>query len=534
MTFRLSDILALCFFAWAGLSLLWTPDQAQGAFQLSHALVALCAFVVVSRLPDRAVDLAILPGVLLALLGHYVLLYVLPPDWYGAFGNKNFGAEFLLGAIPLAAVALWGTRFRHIAWLAAAAGVVLLFTVYGQANAKYVALLCLGISIAGYLVYRRFYLLAAIIVLLPLDALVLWGFNAWSFSSLRVRIELWTNTLALWLEKPLQGHGFGSFNHEYPRYAEYHLSLFPEMGTLLNQPAMFSGAAHSEPLQLLAELGLIGLFLACALVLVLIRERVRRGNLTATDYGCLATVILTLGAGLVGFPLQNAATIALAVMALGILARNETVLFSFGAGRLVRLAAVSPLIALSLWVGWLHFDSRRAYTQIRIQMEANDLPAAFIANLRAVEIFSWDWLPRYQLSLTLAALAIHDRKSTIEPGAADRVFEISSRASPFASITRYSRIAYLDAANRVDESKAEIEDLLSQLKAYAVLQPSTWLAEQWFAERTGDRERAIRAQVYATNPLVMKQAGHLYPKDYLDHLAELAKQTERQMKELPQ
>lgn len=523
MTLRRSEIHALLLLLWAVVSLLWTPDRGQGMFQVSHAVLAVCAFALVIRLPEKAIEWAVLPGVLLALIGHYVLLYVLPSEWWGAFGNKNFGAEFLMGAIPLGAVALWNTKLRHSCWVIALLGVVCLFTVYSAANAKYVALLTLGMCAAIWLVARRLYLTAAILVLVPIDAMVLWGYSAWSLASLRVRIELWSNTLALWLEKPLLGHGFGSFNHEYPRYQEFHLSLFPEMGSLLNQPAMFSGQAHSEPLQLLAELGIVGFLLAAVFLIDLLRQGTRAGKLAPRDYGALASIALLGGSGLVGFPLQNPATILLAVIALGLIARRETIAVSVNCNRWLRLAATLPIVTGLCWVAWLHNEARASFTQVRARMEQNDLPGSFVANLRAIEIFPWDWLPKYQLALTLTALAVHDQKSVIEPAAGDRVFDLSRSVAPDAPVISYARLAYLDAANRVEEAAEEIEQILASLKINASLQPSTWLAEQWYAERIGDRPRAAFAAFVASTPGVMRQAGHFYPSEFRDHLNRLAR-----------
>lgn len=526
MTLRKSEIAAFLLLLWAALSLLWTPDQWQGLFQLSHALLAISGFLLVSRLPENAVRYAVLSGALLALLGHFVLLSLLPTDWYGGFGNKNFGAEFVMAAVPLVAVSLWQSRLlRYLGIAAALAGIAVLFTVYGQAHAKYVALLVLGGCLAVWLIWKRAYLLAGIIVLVPIDAMVLLGYNAWSISSLRTRIELWTNTIALWLEKPLLGHGFGSFNYEYPRFQEYHLSFFPEMGTLLNQPGMFSGSAHSEPLQLLAELGLIGFLLASGFVAVLLRERFRPGALSPVDYGCLASLALVLGSGIVGFPLQNPATIALAVIALGLLARHERPILLFRANRLVRLGLSLPVAASLVAVSWLHFESRAYFTQVKAGMENNDIAGAFVANLRAVQKFPWDWLPKYQFPLTLTALAVHDRKSTIEHRAADQVFALGQEVSPHAPILKYSRIAYLDSSNRVDETAGEIEAILQNLKDTASLQPPTWLAELWFAQRSGDLERAAFARIVASDPMVMRHAGHDYPAAYREFLNSMARDT---------
>lgn len=518
LSVRRSEIAAALLLLWSCLSLLWTPDLGQGMFQASHGLLAVLLYLVVARLPLEGIRKGLLPGVALSLLIHFFLLYELPTDWYGGFGNKNFGAEYVLGAIPLAAAAFWHTRLRYPGIVIALAGAVLLFTVYGAANAKYAAILALGLALAGYLIAKRRYLLASIIVLGPIDAAVLFGVNAWSLSSVRTRLEIWTNTLALWLEKPWFGHGFGSFNHEYPRLQEFHLGVFPEMGTLFNQPAMYSGAAHNDALQVLAELGIVGLVLALGFIVLLLRGRLSRKRLSPIDLGALACLCLLAGASVVGFPFQNPSTILLAVVSLGILARGEE---TIGRVKIPRLVAASMAAVPVVWlvlIGWQHQQSRTAFTQVRGGLEANDLAGAFVASLAAVQKFEWDWLPRFQLALTLTSVAVHDSKSVVEPRAADRIFEITRTASPHSPVSAYARVAYLEAAGRLEERLDEVGKIVDGLKFNASLQPTTWTLEEWYAARIGDPVRAYFAQQVLKDPRILANLGHEYPAAYKDHV----------------
>jgi len=75
-------------------------------------------------------------------------------------------------------------------------------------------------------------------------------------SSWSTRIPLWLNSLAIIGDHPLLGVGLGSFEAVYPLY---HGAVTND---LVYSPLLWIGGAHNDPLQLLVELGLVGLTLA--------------------------------------------------------------------------------------------------------------------------------------------------------------------------------------------------------------------------------------------------------------------------------
>ena len=95
--------------------------------------------------------------------------------------------------------------------------------------------------------------------------------GAWVLGSVLARLEIWINSLRAWIEAPVFGHGLGSYEWAYAPWKEWHLTLFPTMGSVLNAPLTAVGMAHSEPIQILAEFGLIGAALS-SIALVLARE----------------------------------------------------------------------------------------------------------------------------------------------------------------------------------------------------------------------------------------------------------------------
>jgi O-antigen ligase len=88
--------------------------------------------------------------------------------------------------------------------------------------------------------------------------------------SVIIRLAVWRNTLRMIAERPLAGHGAGSFAAEYPRVA----AIGPASDRL--SPLLEVEHPHNEGLKLAAELGLVGIVLVLWLgwrVVVLARRR---------------------------------------------------------------------------------------------------------------------------------------------------------------------------------------------------------------------------------------------------------------------
>lgn len=84
-------------------------------------------------------------------------------------------------------------------------------------------------------------------------------------SSWTSRIPIWVNSLMIVRDHPILGVGLGSFDAVYPLY---HKALLPD---ILYSATMWAGGTHNDPLQLWAELGLIGLTLAFLCFLLISR-----------------------------------------------------------------------------------------------------------------------------------------------------------------------------------------------------------------------------------------------------------------------
>ena len=87
------------------------------------------------------------------------------------------------------------------------------------------------------------------------------------------------------LQRPLLGHGTGSFAEVFEEEARTTLTALPELTTARHQP-------HSEPLLLAVQLGLPGLFLFAALVLTLVKAALARRE---PGFDALALLVAVYG-----------------------------------------------------------------------------------------------------------------------------------------------------------------------------------------------------------------------------------------------
>ncbi len=81
------------------------------------------------------------------------------------------------------------------------------------------------------------------------------------------------------------------------------------------------------------------------------------------------------------------------------------------------------------YLGSLEWRGHVAYGNAAMTMRTDPL-TAFRFNLRAYEIYPWDWQIRHQLYRTFASLAAR-RTVKVGDGAMDRIYTISASAAPF-------------------------------------------------------------------------------------------------------
>ena len=391
--------------AWAALSLMWSSDPASGALQL-HKLAVVFVLFCAARAWGRDWPLQALAVISAVLI--LILVFMVP---MAGFGNENFITDYLLMLMPFLAAFMWQNHkkwnwFCVYPFLAVAVYLV----VFNDARAEY---LVAGTAVVAFWLMIRWYSMALIAALSGLAALLLWPevFQ----ESLFARLELGLATAAMWLDSPIWGQGFGAFSFEYPRFGET-WRVFTDHSSFIG-PNEFAGAAHNETLQVMAELGLVGLALAGTFLWLCLRNAQNTPALW-----CVGTVAVL---SLIGFPFQTPATAALGAVALGVAAGpiREPI-------RLPRLA-VAPLVACligTVYLGSLEWRGHVAYGQAAMVMKSDSLKA-FRANLRAYEIYPWDWQIRHQLYRTFAILASR-HTVRVGAGAMERIYTISASAAP--------------------------------------------------------------------------------------------------------
>lgn len=432
----------LTLLVWASLSLAWAIDAYEGAAALLHltscALVAWLATGLLRRVEERQVvaHALLLAGTLVAVLG--LSQRFLGVDWVpqgippsATFVNKNVAAQFVLAVLPFSLALAAGGR-RRLAVCAAMLASLYLFVTFTRS-----AWLALGAQI-----------LAAVVLLVPRpmppvvrrrlalggasSALILAAFmsltppgrsasahllaplrllqgetqsadSSMSALSVKARLAVWANTLAMVRDHPLTGVGLGQHRLHYPRYARA-LAVDPHFGERFQLDFV-----HDDPLQLLAELGLVGLGLALWL-LVCAWRAVRAAMLNgAADERVLAVSVglSALGLGvdsLFSFPLERALPPFVLALGLGLVTARQD---ERARPPLSRGWAVVPgLLALSLTL--LSIAAVRADLHLSRAFTADgagDPLQAHAESLRAHTLAPWSFEPVFMAASS--ALALH-------------------------------------------------------------------------------------------------------------------------------
>jgi putative inorganic carbon (HCO3(-)) transporter len=236
---------------------------------------------------------------------------------FSTIGNPNMLAGYLVMAALVAAATFAAVRRW---WLRALLGLLLIILLpclfWTKTRASWLGflaglfLLVLLLWRSGYFAFLRRNKPLALIggglaVLLLLNAAVyLYKPIASRFATAgmaaRVRMTMWKGAWGMFLDRPVLGHGPGSFQVVFPRYRP---TSFREPERRISYNTLH---AHNELLETAAELGLVGLGCFAWFLIVLFREvwRVASGGLQH------ALVLSGIGAGAAGLLVQNLAGVA--------------------------------------------------------------------------------------------------------------------------------------------------------------------------------------------------------------------------------
>ena len=453
------------------LSLSWSSDPQEGTLQLakvSALWLIFCAFA--GGLLRSHVALVIT----LAFFGALVALMA-RPEIDGGFGNKNWLAEWLLIASPFVMAFAWKNASKLLgaftcALLLLAAGYVTIYITYDG---------WLLVALVGTLAYclKRHWMYGTIFALIvPLNLILLWpGLLQRVQSSALPRVELWTNTAAMWADASFFGHGLGSFSYEYDRFREFHLTLFPELGTILKAFPTYAGAAHSEALQALAELGVVGAFLIGVFLIVTVKINFK----SAAFWSLLIAGTLSL----VSFPLQNPATAILVTLSLGLMAR-EAKIITVLQERIV-LLPVAGIAGAFLFISIIAIPATTTFAKGQIALYSNP-GTGFVHLWNAYKMQPWNRQFRRELAL---GLSVVDRYGEVSPEVADKVHKIAMQTGPYDPVALLTRVEYLLNSGRWRSHQEEVELYLFRLNHFASLQSATQEATAAYASVLASRSK---------------------------------------------
>lgn len=492
---------ASAFVAYAGLSILWSPDSREGVVEFVP-MVTLWALFVALRHGNRRALALLLPIVAVCAYWMQVWIHWMRPHTWGGLGNENFQAEFLVLIVPFILIHAFrypNSLFGVICMGSALAALIQAFFVNGS-NAQFAGLAGLGAGVAGLLLARKRYRLAGGLGLV--GGLAVYGIATQTqvLKSLLYRLEIAHNTALMWLDRPWFGVGHGAFNYEYPRYAEAHMEWMgrdcelTQTCSAVHGVQHFIGAAHNEYMQALATLGIVGLALAF-LVIGLALKR-------AWDYPCkeralqgmmLAVLAMLVGLCLVNFPLQNPATAVLAVTALALCAKRAPGGRGVGWAKWplralpVALAVFLAMFHWAAYVGEVHFTQAKRWARI-----GSAVQSLYAAN-EAFKAFPWRSQYRMQISLSLESARANDSRVRVQPEVADKAHRISMSASPHHQGVLFARGAYLLNTGRWKENRREIARIVKALETYGATHTESWQVIASYRGLTGDRAGAVAA-----------------------------------------
>lgn len=240
--------------AWAALSLCWTPLIYDGLNELWKLTLMGGLFCLGANLPSLrpvliglGLGFAVNSGFSIAQeFGWEGVSQAVVPG--GLFSNHNLLAY-------AAAPVLVGLLLERL-WLLAALTAPSVFVIGSFGTTARGPLVVLAVAAAGWL-WTRHRLASALLVFVMIDCLI-WSLLFGGHGDQSQRLAIWADTSdgLTWV-----GRGAGSFYYAFPEHAARYSTLF-------SRPAQ----AHNDYLQLLFELGPIGLLLAGTFALTLIGE----------------------------------------------------------------------------------------------------------------------------------------------------------------------------------------------------------------------------------------------------------------------
>ena len=479
---------------WLSVTLLWSPLPLIAATKILN--VAVLGVVALAVRHIRILPIA--NSVVAAVIISGVVLLALGDQFVGGFGNKNFYTEFLLIAAPFFLV--FGRKVAVVA-----ISVVGAYLLLG--NGSHIEWVVGPASLVFWINRRYGGVWAAIFAFIAIDAVVLWR-PAALVLPFKERLELTYNTLVMWLDAPLFGHGFGALNYLYPLYQERHLAILPGE-TVIDSSATLPGQAHNEYVQILAETGLVGAALFAGVVVLAVAgylAHTRKQPYYIRARGPGDPLVVPAGLSLLvaavcatmNFPLQLPATAFLIAVSLGIVLRSlPSMTVRLGRVRYAGLV-VSLVVLVGLGYSGAKLFQSAAYLAASKQIGMANPPQGFLMAARAHNLWPLSVVVRQQLFVAFMRwhenpyAMVGDKKVrfVFGKGLKKWVYQTALSGSPYLPSVGINRIALWTADGLLEERKDDADAIFTRLKSTASMQTMVWVADATFAINIGDLERA--------------------------------------------
>jgi len=537
------DALLAVFILYSGLSLAWSPDRVSGLLFLVKIAAATAIFVYLKDFGGELLFRRLIAWTTFATAVALWLAYTQPGAW-GGFHNQNFITEYLLLALPFCFgyIAIASSRIRRALAALTVLGAFWYLLVDNPSRLEFniiplVAAGAFGLACGRQWGWRPVLAIGALVVLgFVIVTVAYWSTFPFGERGLRhsllPRVGLALDTFSMWLSAPILGHGAGSFQYLFPAYQEDHLHRFGLDSVLFSVKHIVAGAAHNEYLQLLSSFGLVGAALAGAFVWRAVRI-IRDGPAFGpVQYAALGAILVWAINAALEFPLQNPATMLLALASVAILVsnpyRSERDSVRLAAGpRTVSLVVVMAIAgAIGVQVLCDRLTDASKYFRIATHlMSIGDARGAYLGMREAYRHNPWDY--QIRMATFLNAVILMDAESWSAPTWGERLrrqpflsnqinalYDTALSAGRQAGLL-HSRLYYLVRSGNYPQHRDEIAGSLAFLRKNASRIHDTWKMDALFGLLYGDlRQMAAAREAAEENGM---------PKDQLDQIRGLEK-----------
>lgn len=356
------------------------------------------------------------------------------------FGNRNFAGGFLV--LPIAAIFAFvvgsSRQFSPAKYWSLVAGLFIM--IYALLTTQSLGALagaifaCLLICVILIKSHRPYFLAAGALVVLAGVAVIIFKPEVVG-QALGIRLHIWRGALKLIASQPVTGQGVGAFAAAIRPFQPPEYFAHPAAAaTTLH--------AHSRPLEIMAELGVIGLALWVLRLAALVAAAWQAVRNAADDFGrCL---LAGIACGLAGMTMHG----------------------------LVSVGATAPDVQINFWLGAAFLCGalgvrRAGPAPVGI---GNKLYPAFLWAVFGAAVLSWGW-PAFQAQ-RYAARAVRQKQPADKLALLEKAESSQPNENTLSIAIRMKKAAAYFELNDLDKALAEYEEIESLGPNYGGIQSS--------------------------------------------------------------